>query len=824
MKMTAFVDLLHRDEYSLKHALGNSKQILPILKERQQTHYAIANYGEISNWVQQLFTCKDHGIVPVLGMETFVNNYRCRTDDNGKIIVKDLTNDTETPLLEMDGVSRDLTTIDYPLDLYARTVEGYYNIIKIHNDAQLHGVDKRPRTYDKYLETHGKGIVSVMYCPYSEVGSLVFNGMQKEAFEKLRYYRDIFDEVYLTVTMVEDEEYRGINEDVIRFCKRYGVPFIPVCNSHYIGRDDGEAWEVMRKLAFLRGGMMYEIDSTPHLHYRTREEVDELFHSIMESEVFTQSVYDEAMRTLDSLIQSFTLLDLDYSLKLPKFKDGDKLLREKAMAGFIAKGYDKKSEEYRKRLDYELDNIIGAGFADYFLILEELFSWHKRTLSDFTAFGRGSAAGSIVLNCIGCTNVDPVQSNLLFERFLDFSRFESILKSGGQVSGSDCPDVDSDFATDKRDLVKQHFADVYGAECTASIGTIGLMKSKSLLKDLARLYEVSPEEVNEVTSVEMKGFADSMEDEDGNPADVTIDRLKQMFPGLDRLLRKYPKMGEVFDKLYGSINTLGVHAGGVLITDFDLTEQLPMRVSKEGKLVTCWTEGLSSRELGMMGFIKFDMLAIDQLNIIDDTRRLIKENRGIDISPYEIPMGDYKALKQMENHDGLCIFQFDTKLAGEVADRMGGIKRFEDLAALSTLMRPAALSNKFDKLFGELRNAKGGVYMPECLKPYLADTFGLPIYQEHIMQSAMALAGFDKVTAYKFMKNVYKSKIKTQQDKDYWRKKFVHGSMKKVKHKAIEVEFEDGTTRVYEEWDEVDCTDGQKHTIREVIDKGLEIA
>lgn len=434
--MTPFVDLLHRDEFSLKHALGNSKKILPLLKERGQKYFAVANYAEISNWVQQLFTCKENGIIPILGMEAFVNNFRYSQADANKIEVTDLNSGKVSNVIELDETSRDLVTLDYPIDLYAKTVEGYYNIIKIHNDGQLNGVDKRPRTSDKFLKDHGKGIVCVLQVPFSEVGSLLFNGNESEAKEKLEFYRSIFDDTYIAISMVDDSEYSEINDLAIRFADKNGVKVVPVCNSHYINKDDQEAWEIVLKMSRMRAGaFIYEIDRTPGMFYRTREEVDELYHKHFVSDVFTEQKYEEIQSNLNNLLSEFTLLDLNYDLKLPKFDNGPEKLREKAWAGFKKKGYDKLGQKYSDRLQYELDNIIGAGFADYFLVLEELFTWYREDLHGMTAFGRGSAAGSLVLNCIGCTNVDPIKYNLLFERFLDAERFRKIVESGGKVSG-----------------------------------------------------------------------------------------------------------------------------------------------------------------------------------------------------------------------------------------------------------------------------------------------------------------------------------------------------------------------------------------------------
>lgn len=816
--MTAFVDFLHRDEFSLKHALGNSKKALPILKERKQTHFAVSNYGEISNWVQQLFTCKENGIVPILGMETFVNNYRKEQKEDGQFEVTNLFTGKVSSVKELSETERDMVTLDWPLDLFARTTEGYYNIIKIHNHAQLTGTEKRPRTSDTFLKDHGKGIVAILQTPFSEVGSLIFNGMEKEALEKYEFYSNLFDEVILSVSIVEEKEYSEIAEATLSFAEKHGIKVIPVIHSHFLKKEEEKAWRTVLKLSKMRSGAFtYEIDDVPGLFYKSKEEVEQVWENFFHTEYFSRQKWEEILSNLDELIFSFSLLELDYDLKLPKFENGPEKLKEKARTGFKAKGYDKLGPIYEERLEYELENIIGAGFADYFLVLEEMFHWYKEELHSIIAFGRGSAAGSLVLNCIGCTNVDPIKHHLLFERFLDAERFKMIVQAGGKVSGADCPDVDSDVATNKRDLVKEHLVERYGKECIASIGTIGTMGTKSTLKDLARLFEVPMEDINEVTAREMKDFKDDDEDP------KTIEDLREMFPKLDALLNTYPDMASTFEQLRGSITNWGTHAGGVLITDISLFDNLPVRLDKEGRVVTTWQEGIAGRELGQMGFIKFDILAIDQLNVIEDILKLIEEEKGEEIEIDDIPLDDFKALSLMNKGDGLCIFQFDTELAGKVTKHMSGIRQFEDLGSLSTLMRPAALQNGFDRAFGKLRDSDEEVYMPECLKPFLKETYGLPIYQEHIMQSAMAMAGFDKPTAYKFMKLIYKGKLHTQEEKDYWRDKFIKGCMPKVLHNATEITLENGEKRIVEDWEELECEDGKKRKLKEILELGIGI-
>lgn len=445
--MNWFVDFSRKDSYSLKNAMGNTKSILPILKERGQTHYAVSNYGEISNWVEQYFTCKDNGIIPILGMETFVNNYRVSAA-NGEVEIEKLAVDEKwkKKLSDVSDDEKDATTIDYSLDIFAKTIEGYYNIIQIHNDAQMFGVAKRPRTSDSFLSDHGRGVIAVLPTPYSEVGTLVYNGLLDEALLVYNRYKGFFDEVYVSIPIVEDETYKEINDAMISFCIENGIKMLPVINSHYVCADDEQTFYTFKGLSRLRGGMSYEVDLCPRMYYKTLEEVTDTWNTFCRSDVFNFAVLSSLYVSLGNLLNVFSVLPIDTTPKMPKFENGKERLYEKAQAGLRRLKLDGK-QEYVNRLEYELDNIVRAGFADYFLFLEDLYDWHINRNGRCGSVGRGSAAGSLVLYCLGVTKVDPIEAGLLFERFLDASRLDEIINKGGEISGADFPDVDC-FALD----------------------------------------------------------------------------------------------------------------------------------------------------------------------------------------------------------------------------------------------------------------------------------------------------------------------------------------------------------------------------------------
>lgn len=362
--------------------------------------------------------------------------------------------------------------------------------------------------------------------------------------------------------------------------------------------------------------------------------------------------------------------------------------------------------------------------------------------------------------------------------------------------------------------MKDYFADTYGKNNICSIGTVGFLHTKSALKELARVYDVPPEEINTLTTEGLKNF-------EADDDELSLNELKEKFPALNLFLRKHPEFEKSFSKLQGTINCWGVHAGGILISDKPLIDQLPVRVN-DGKLATVWTEGLSGRELGQMGFIKLDILAIETLDIIEETINLINDRYGKDLKFEDIPWDEPNALARIERGDNIGVFQFETQLALRVCEHMGGLHKFEDIASLSTLMRPAALENKFDVKFGNRKDGTEKYFIPNCMRQYMDKEYGLPIYQEAALYFALHLAKMDLPSGYTMMKLLYKGKMK--EDKiPYWRDRFINGSKSNILHEEIEVTFDNDEVRRYKKDEMIKCKDGIERTIQEIIDKDIEI-
>jgi DNA polymerase-3 subunit alpha len=333
----------------------------------------------------------------------------------------------------MDEDEKSLVQIDYNLAIFAVDMDGYYNIIKIHNDAQINGFTDKPKTNDSFLETHGKGVIAVLPTPFSEVSTLAFNGNWKEAKEKFDYYDNIFDDVYVAIPIVEEKEYSEIDDTIIKFCTKYNIKMIPVLNSHYIYPKDESLLETMNKMQKIKSGVKLEVDFLPKMYYRDYNEVYDLWKELYQNEIFNESVFAKINLNLDRLLSKFEILPLDTSPKTPHFENCEQVLREKCFEGLKARGLE-GNQEYLERMEYELENIVKAGFADYFVLLEDLCTWCWNN-GVHTGTGRGSAAGSLVLYLLNITHADPIKYNLLFERFLSADKLQEIIEKGGKVTG-----------------------------------------------------------------------------------------------------------------------------------------------------------------------------------------------------------------------------------------------------------------------------------------------------------------------------------------------------------------------------------------------------
>lgn len=958
--MIPFLNIHHHDNFSLRCALGDVTDVIKKAKQFNQETFAITNYNELSGWIKQYFECKKQNIKPILAVQMMVSNYRVNYKQDGKTIdnVQFLgANKTKTiQISQMSSIQKVAIGVNWHLLLYVKNEIGYYNVIKIHNDAQLHGVYEHPRATNKFLSEHGKGVICVVPSVNGQIINDIENDRQHFAIVKYRGYKKIFEEVYLELTIAEDDYYIEENNKVIQFAKKYNIPLVIGINSHYINAEDEQSLKAL--MSIKKGGdVRKQVNICPNMSYKSTEQVYQLFHKKFENDIFTLNIFEQALNNNKKLVDSIDDFEINTDIKMPKYPNAAQVLKEKAWEGLRNRG---KADNpiYRQRLEYELDNVIKAGFADYFLFLYDVCKFcntngiargvgrgcftpnskvlmadgNKKEIKDInigdiviTANGNkqkvmnkyiydidedicsvklengiiikctkdhkflirkkykdsyeyiyqkakhilgqyavnasnneqvykvceisvqhyngavidlhvdneysynieniavhNSGGGCIVLYALYIFDVDPVKYNLLFERFLDANRLFQIVNEGGKVTGGDLPDVDLDSSS--KQSIMNYLRNQYGENNVCLIGNRTNFTAANLLQDLGRVYGIEQSQILQTT----KSFSDLSKDDKDDLSKLSANQLQSKNHHIKKLFQKYPQLKHPFDKLRNLCVSYGVHASGVLVKDKSgepLIDMIPVRMSKDG-IVSCWMQGSQDRALGKVGQIKFDFLEIKAMNFINDIINMVNERYH-----YERTMQDYTSdgylndksnFKVANSGDLLGVWQLDSSVAKGVIKDMGGLSNFNDISATNALMRPASLQNKFPKKFGDRKNGSQDYNVPDDLKYCMQKTYGLPIFQQHAFHVARALANFDKVQSYKFMKLLYKGKM-TNDLIPYWKQKFLNGCKQKVKHEQYQICLDDGTKKTLPQYQIVKDINGKQLTIKQAIINNIQI-
>jgi DNA polymerase-3 subunit alpha len=728
-----FVVLHHHDEYSLKDGLGTVEQLTKVLKKQRRSFCCVTNHGSVGGWIKQFNACKKAGVKPIFGMEAYVSNYR------GNDPIKKKEHRSANHLI-----------------LLAKNETGFYNIIQIHNDAQLNGFYYSPRMNHEAAKKWGEGIIGTSACMAGEIPQALMEDDFDKAKEAYEVYCDSFDEFYIELQIIEFEMQREVNRRLIEFAQAVGAPVIMACDSHYLDPTHADTHDL---LMYIRQGKT-KLDAVENnedvwdfevrnLFYRSHRQMEEVFREgfvtkdketrpAFLDDVFTEEVFKEAMDNTVNVARQVETINLDSTVKLPKlYKDSESILRDKVNAGFKKLGLNKKpnKEEYIERLRYEFGIITKLGWADYFLVMEKIIRMAKDEFYEEVGewaigYGRGSAAGCLISWCLGLTDCDPLEYGLLFERFLDEGR-------------PDPPDIDTDFHPAIRQRVKDKIVEMFGEEKTCSIGTYSTYKTKVAIIDVARALGYDPMEANSVTkemdslkSFEMDGGDEEIVDK------MDFDELCKHYPALDEYFDKYPDVKIHASIIRNQVKNMGKHAGGVIISDMDLSGKIPVQYEVGGgKIISSWAESGNTAELSQVGLVKYDILGLNNLPIIADCIRLVKENRGIDIKRAELPLDDKKTIRMETKGDLKGIFQFENPATKPISDKVG-VESLNDVSAVTSLLRPGPKDMGMHMEYAERKNGKPFDVIP-CLDWIFKDTYGILVYQEQMMQISQELCGFD---------------------------------------------------------------------------------
>ncbi len=735
-----FANLHHHDEYSQKDGLGSVNDLVKLLLKQRRTFCAVTNHGSIGGWIKQYNACKKSGLKAIFGMEAYVSNYRGE-----------------------DMEQKKLHRSANHLVLLARTKEGWDNIIRIHNDAQLNGFYYTPRMNWDAARQWGKGIVGTSACMAGEIAQALMQDRKADALAAWEVYSKAFDCFYIELHIIEYELQREANRRLIQFAREVGAPLILACDSHYL---DPEYAETHDLLMYIRQGKtrLEKVEKDEdiwdfevrNLYYRTAEQMHRGFAEPFDSggkqcpafldEVFTEDVFREALANTMKVAREAEDIKLDGKVHLPKlYEDSREELRGKVNAGFtrLKLGQFPNAADYKARLKYEFEVICKLGWADYFLVMERIVTMAKTEFASEVGewaigYGRGSAAGCLVSWCLGLTYCDPLEHGLLFERFLDEGR-------------PDPPDIDTDFHPAIRDRVKTRIVEMFGADKTCSIGTYTTYKTRAVIIDVARALGLDVMEVNTVTK-EMDPLK-AFEDDDGE--DVIVDKmdfdeLRKHYPKLDAYLAKNPEVEVHAAVIRNQVKNMGKHAGGVIISDMDLRDRIPVQRGGDGGVVSSWAESGNTSELSQVGLVKYDILGLNNLPIVSDCVKLIERYKGEKIARDDIPVDDQKAIR-MEARDTLTgIFQLENSNMKSTIDAVG-MESLNDVSAITSLIRPGPRDMGMDMEYAARKNGKPYEILP-VLKPVLGNTYGILVYQEQMMKIAQVLCGFDGPMANKLRK------------------------------------------------------------------------
>ncbi len=607
----------------------------------------------------------------------------------------------------------------YQQVLLAQNQQGYHNLSKLCSLGFIEGSYAGfPRVDKELIEKFSKHVIALSGGLEGEIPALILNRGEEEAEVAFRWWLEVFgDNFYVQLMRHGLPEEERVNDILLQFAQKYGVKIVATNSTFYLDKKDAFAQEVL--LAIKDGktlddpvgwGRRYRYKlPNEEFYFKSQEEMNRLFADL-----------PEALETTNEIVNKCVPIQLRRDILLPnfpmppEFTSQDDYLRHLTYQG-AAERYKEITPEIRERIDFELEIIKNMGFPGYFLIVQD-FIRAGRDMGVAVGPGRGSAAGSVVAYCTGITNIDPIEYNLLFERFLNPERVSM-------------PDIDIDFDDRGRQEVIDFVVKKYGKNQVAQIITYGTMAAKMSIKDVAR--------ASNLPLVEANATAKLVPDTPG----TTLKKAFEESPELKQIREsKVGKAGEVVrlaEVLEGSVRTTGIHAAGVIIAPDDLLEYIPVCTAKDAELLVTQFDGKVIEEAGML---KMDFLGLKTLTIIKDALALIEKNHGVRIDIDHIPLDDEETFKLYQRGQTVGTFQFEsTGMQKYLKDLKP--TNIEDLIAMNALYRPGPL--QFIPNYINRKHGREPVEYPhELLRPILENTFGIMVYQEQIMQTAQILAGF----------------------------------------------------------------------------------
>ena len=747
--MTNFVHLHIHSEFSLLDGANRIKDIPVIAKELGMDSIAITDHGVMFGVIDFYKACKANGIKPIIGCEMYVAP-RSRKDKDSNLDSK-----------------------YNHLILLAKDKQGYQNLSKLVSLSFIEGYYYKPRIDKELLEKYHEGLVCCSACLAGEVSQAILNNNMEEAKRVALWFKSLFkDDYYLEIQNNGIKQQVLVNQKLIELSRELDIPLVATNDAHYSRREDAYNHEIL--LCIQTGKRMSDEDrmkfDTDELYIKSPQEMSDYFSNVPEAIENTVKIaekcnvefefghtilpnydvpegYDTHYEYFEDLC--FKGLVSRYGSDESKKKLGfvnNKTVGEIARKETIIESkqeYSKLPENIRQRAEYELSVIKKMGYTDYYLIVWDYINYAK-THNIPVGPGRGSGAGSIVAYAIGITDIDPIEYNLLFERFLNP---ESI----------SMPDFDVDFDYEQREKVIQYVCEKYGYDHVSQIITFGTMAAKMVIRDVARVLDVPYAE------------ADKLAKMIPNEVHITIKKAMEENRELKELYDTDTSTKKILDiamALEGMPRQASTHACGIVITKDPVDTYVPLYV-REGNISTQYI----MTTLEELGLLKMDFLGLRTLTVIKDTIDLVKKNRGIDVT-FDSEMNDPKVFKLWQDGNSVGIFQFESQ---GMTNFMKELKpdSLEDIIAGVSLYRPGPM-DQIPRYIANKKDPEHAVYTHTALKPILEVTYGCMVYQEQVMQIVRDLAGYSLGRADLVRRAMGKKKLDVMAKE---RETFIHGQV-----------------------------------------------
>ncbi|MBN1190060.1 MAG: DNA polymerase III subunit alpha [Dehalococcoidales bacterium] len=681
-----FTHLHVHTEFSLLDGMCQIPRLISRAKEMGMDALAITDHGTMYGAVNFYLAAREAGIKPIIGCEIYVAQGSHTSRNSAE-------------------------KSSYHLVLLAKDLTGYRNLMQLTSKAHLEGFYYKPKVDHELLEQYHQGLVALTACQSGEIPSLILQNRMQDARERALWYKRVFGDFYLEIQRNPIPEMDKINQGLISLSRELDLPMVATNDVHYIYKEDAYAHDLLLCI-----GTNTTVNDEKRLksegdyyYLKTPQEMEELYRDIPEAIENTERIAAMCDLKLD-----FNRLHLP-EIELPPGKNAMEYLRDLCYDGF-KKYYPNPTPEIEQRLAYELEVIEKTQFANYFLVVWDMLSY--ATGRGILVGVRGSAAASIVLHCLGITTVDPIEHKLVFERFLNIERKEM-------------PDIDSDFEDCRRQEVIDYVSQKYGADHVAQIITFGTLGARAALRDVGRALGMTYGDVDRVARLIPFGVNMTLEKAMEENAE-----LREIYQA-DAVIRKLVDSAK---RVEGISRHASTHAAGIVISKDPLTMHVPLQQVSRSEGSSLSMTQYSMENIAKIGLLKMDFLGLANLTILGKARQIIKQNRGIDLDLYNLPMDDKKTFDLLSAGETTGVFQLES----------AGMRRyirelkptcFSDISAMVALYRPGPMEHipTFIKSKQGLEPIR---YPHPALEKILEETYGVIVYQDQVLFIVRQFAGY----------------------------------------------------------------------------------